>query len=143
MPAKASVAICLFMTTPFKKPWRMDTARRVPAAGDGRTGSRLDQGYFFGGGGINCAATGMDLAPFLPTARTAKKRLSVETPVKTLSPADVAKSYTVQRGSVVSRQRISNPARSRSSPAVQPIFAFGVTPPEPSTCTGAAGAAPS
>ena len=36
--------------------------------------------------------TAIERAPFLPTARTAKKWLSVETPFKTVSPGEAAKS---------------------------------------------------
>ena len=48
--------------------------------------------HFLAGGGLGIAATGIDLAPFFPTLRTAKNRLSVETPASADSPADGAKS---------------------------------------------------
>ncbi len=46
------------------------------------------------GGGRRSISVGtaMERAPFLPTARTAKKWLSVETPRRTVSPGDAAKS---------------------------------------------------
>jgi hypothetical protein len=44
--------------------------------------------HLFGGGGLRMAATGMERAPFLPTERTAKKWLSVETAFRTCSPGE-------------------------------------------------------
>src|SRR6267143_1777089 len=84
--------------------------------------------------------TAIERAPFLPTARTAKKWLSVETPFKTVSPGEAANSYTVQRGTVVSLQRISKPPRSGSSSALQETFASGVTAPVSFAFAGGAGA---
>ena len=45
-----------------------------------------------GAGGFNAAAIGIDRAPFLPTERTAKKWLSVETPFRTAEPGSATKS---------------------------------------------------
>src|SRR5262249_7725980 len=63
-----------------------------------------------------------------------------DTPLSTVSPGEAAKAYTSHRGSVVSRHKISNPARSRSSPASQLTFASGVTAPVNVTLFGGAGA---
>src|SRR5262245_34040473 len=99
--------------------------------------------YFFGGGGFGSAATGIERAPLAPTERTPKKRLSVETPRSVVSPGSTTKAHTDQRGSVVSRQRTSNPERSGSGSADQETFASGVTPPESATFSGGAGASAS
>src|SRR3974390_25818 len=56
--------------------------------------------------------TAIERAPFFPTARTAKKWLSVDTPLSTASPPAATNSSTAHRGSVVSRHKTSNPARS-------------------------------
>src|SRR5262249_43924912 len=88
-----------------------------------------------GGGRASISVgTAIERAPLLPTARTAKKWLSVDTPCTTVCPAPAAKPYTCQRASVVSRHKISNPARSGSSPASQETLASGVTAPARRAC---------
>ena len=101
------------------------------------------RGALGGGRGSICVGNAIDRAPLFPTARTAKKWLSVETPFSVVFPAAATKPYTCQRGSVVSRHRISNPARSESSAAVQERFASGVAAPESGIAAGAAGASAS
>ena len=94
--------------------------------------ARPYQTYFVGKGGplrSISVGTAIDRAPFFPTARTAKKWLSVDTPFNIVSPAFSTNSYTCHLGSVVSRHNISNPKRSGSSCASHVTTASGFTAP--------------